>query len=226
MLNKTSMLLAAAVVALSASTAFADESNDRDRSGGRIGDHGGASMNGTPDQPVFGNGYNYGYDDGYARRERDDHFRPAPWRAQGHDRGYERGAYYYGSDCGDNRAAGTLLGAIAGGAIGSQLGHGNGGAIFGGVIIGGIAGNSLARDMDCGDRQYALTSYSAGFEGRIGDRQDWHNGRNHGSFTAVREYSRDGNTCRDFRERSTRDGRDTRREGTACRHADGNWYFE
>ncbi|MEI9886826.1 MAG: RT0821/Lpp0805 family surface protein [Rhizomicrobium sp.] len=217
MLNKTSMLLAAAVVALSAGAASADDSNHR-------GDRSGANVGGASNQPVYGSGYNYGYDDGYARRERNDRFRADPWRAP--DRGYQRGAYYYGNDCSGNTAAGTILGAIAGGAIGNQIGHGSGGATFAGVILGGLAGNSLARDVDCNDRRVALTSYSAGFEGRIGERHDWRNGSNYGSFTPVREYSRDGNTCRDFREASTRRGQGSSRNGTACRHTDGNWYFD
>ena len=80
-------------------------------------------------QPAYGNGYNYGYDDGYARRDRNDRYRNDPYR---HETRYERGAYYYGSDCdhGDN-AAGTVLGAITGGLIGGAVSHGNGGAVVG-----------------------------------------------------------------------------------------------
>ncbi len=221
MLNKTSLLLAAAVVALSAGAASAD-SNDRVRHD----DQGDVTMSDAPNQPIYGSGYNYGYDDGYARRERNDRYRADAWRAQNGEQGYQRGAYYYGSDCSGNAAAGTVVGAVAGGVIGNQLGHGNGGATVAGVILGGIAGNSISRDMDCSDRHYALTSYSAGFEGRIGERQDWSNGRNRGTFVPVREYSRNGNVCRDFREASYRDGAHYKRTGTACRRVDGNWYME
>jgi len=219
MLNRTSMLLAASIVALSAGAASADDGNRN-----QYGDQTGSAMTGEPNQPVYGNGYNRGYDDGYARRERNDRYRADPWHADNGNHGYQRGAYYYGSDC--NTATGTVLGAVAGGVIGSQMGHGNGGAIAAGVIVGGLAGNSLARDMNCSDRRYALTSYSAGFEGRIGQRYEWSNGRNRGSFTPVREYARDGNTCRDFRETSYSDGNRFNRSGTACRRNDGNWYME
>lgn len=222
MLNKTSVLLAAAVVALSAGGASADSNYNRHSGNGAAS----PANAGDPNQPVYGSGYNYGYDDGYARRERNDRYRADAWRAQGGNPGYQRGAYYYGSDCHDNTAAGTVLGAIAGGAIGNGISHGNGGATIAGVILGGIAGNSITGDMDCNDRHYALTSYSAGFEGRIGERHDWRNGDNRGSFTPVREFSRDGNTCRDFREASYRNGHDYSRSGTACRRADGNWYME
>ncbi len=101
MLNKTSMLLAVSVVALGAGAAHADDGNRNHQDNPAA-----VTMPGEPNQPVYGNGYNYGYDDGYARRERDDRYRADAWRAhdgdhgyQHGDRGYQRGAYYYGSDC-------------------------------------------------------------------------------------------------------------------------------
>jgi surface antigen len=122
------------------------------------------------------------------------------------------------------------LGAVAGGAIGNQFGHGNGRTVatVGGVILGGLAGNSIAHDMNCGDRRLALGSYGEGFEGRIGTRYRWHSsdGSNYGSFTPIREYSRDGSTCRDFRDVGHGNGHDYDRSGTACRHVDGNWYLD
>jgi surface antigen len=144
------------------------------------------------------------------------------------DRRYERGANYYGSDCSGNTAAGTVLGAIAGGLIGNAASHGNGGAVVGGVILGGLAGNSIASNMNCDDRRMAMTSYSQGFDGRVGQRHNWRNknGRSYGSFTPTREFSRDGNTCREFREAGYSNRRSYNRTGTACRHNDGNWYTD
>ena len=37
---------------------------------------------GDPAQAGYGNGYNYGYDDAMARRDRDAHYRAEAWRAQ------------------------------------------------------------------------------------------------------------------------------------------------
>jgi hypothetical protein len=66
------LLGATAIVALSAGAAYSDPS-DR---GGR-NDHGSSTVPmSDPAQSGYGNGYNYGYDDGYARRERNDRFRP------------------------------------------------------------------------------------------------------------------------------------------------------
>ncbi len=223
MLNKMSMLLATAAVVLGAGAAFADPYDDNQQNNGqyRSGPMAGDDQN----QPTYGNGYNYGYDDGYARRDRNDRYRSDAYR---HEARYDRGAYYYGNDCRDNAATGTVLGAIAGGLIGGAASHGNGGAVVGGVILGGLVGNSISSDMNCSDRRYAMSSYSQGFEGRIGHHYSWRNesGDSHGSFTPTREYSRGGNICRDFRETGYGNGHDYNRTGTACRHNDGNWYTE
>lgn len=224
MLNKTSMLLAVAAVALGASAAFADPYDN-----GWRNDQVNSAPYGSNDRnsSIYSNGYNYGYDDGYARRGRNDHYRSDSYRAEG---GYQRGVNYYGSDCNGNVAAGTLVGAIAGGAIGNQFGHGDGrtAATLGGVVIGGLAGNAIARDMNCNDRHYALASYRDGFEGRIGQRYDWRSNQdgNYGSFTPTREYSRNGYVCRDFTDITYRNGREYDRSGTACRENDGNWHME
>jgi hypothetical protein len=83
MLNKMNILLAAtAVVALSAGAASADPYDHHDNH-----DNAGLSVTvGDPGQSAYyGNGYNYGYDDGYARRERDAHYRAETWHAQQND---------------------------------------------------------------------------------------------------------------------------------------------
>lgn len=224
MLNKSAMLLAAAVVALSAGAASADPYQGDSR-------YGDPSMNN--EQSAYSNGYNFGYDDGMARRDRNDRYRAdnyRDYRDQGHRRGYDRGAYYYGNDCAGNNATGTVLGAVAGGVIGNQFGHGGGrtAATVGGVILGGIVGNSISRDLNCNDRRYAMSSYGQGFEGRIGQHYDWRNneGGDYGSFTPTREYSRGGLICRDFQDVSYSNGRQYARTGTACRQNDGNWYLQ
>jgi surface antigen len=208
MLNRMSILLATAALVFGAGTANA-QSNERN----------------GPNQPIYGNGYNYGYDDGYARRDRNDRFRADPYR---HQVRYERGAYYYGNDCGNNTATGTVLGAVAGGLLGNAAGRGNGGAVVGGVILGGLMGNAIASNMNCDDRRVAMSSYSQGFNGRVGQRHNWRNkdGRSYGSFTPTREFSRDGNICRDFKEAGSSNRHAYNRTGTACRHDDGNWYTD
>ena len=76
MLNKMSILLAAtAAVALSAGAAVAQP--DRNDNGPNM-----SVTVGDPGQAGYGNGYNYGYDDAMARRDRDAHYRAEAWHAQ------------------------------------------------------------------------------------------------------------------------------------------------
>ncbi len=220
MLNKSSLLLAAAMVALAAGTASADP-YDRDN---RPGDR--QDVQSSAEQSAYNNGYNNGYDDATARHDRDDRYRSDRYRVESNNGRYERGAYYYGNDC--NTAGGTFAGAVVGGVIGNQFGRGDGrtAATIGGVILGGIAGNAIASDMNCDDRREAFVSYRDGFEGRIGQRYSWRGNGNYGSFTPVREFSRGGYTCRDFTTVTFHRGREVLRSGTACRQNDGNWYLQ
>lgn len=139
-----------------------------------------------------------------------------------------QGRYYYGDDCRDqNRAAGTVLGAIAGGIIGNQFGHGGGraAATVGGVILGGAIGNKIAGDMDCQDRQYAFRVYDEGLDGPIGRRYEWRDPRGHyGYFIPTREYRHHRKWCRDFEVGVWRHGRWNVNYGTACQYRDG-WHF-
>jgi surface antigen len=129
----------------------------------------------------------------------------------------------WADDCHDNRAAGTVLGAIAGGLIAGGASHGNGGAIAGGVIFGGLAGNALSRDIDCEDRDYAGRAYEDAFDGDVGERYEWQ-GRhgNHGYIVVNREYREDGRRCKDFTQVVWHHGDRFSRDGTACRRH-GEW---
>jgi len=126
---------------------------------------------------------------------------------------------------GHDHAAGTVLGAIAGGVLGGAVSHGNGGAVVGGALLGGLAGNAISRDMDCSDRPYAARSYNESFRGRIGDRREWSNGPDHGYVVTNREYRRGPRLCRDFTQVVYRHGREFDRNGTACQRRDGEWEF-
>ena len=88
----------------------------------------------------------------------------------------------------DNRATGTIFGAIAGGLIGGVASHGNGLATVGGVIGGGLLGNVIAGDMDCEDQAQAYPIYADGLNGDIGRPYEWRARPNRGTFTSTREY--------------------------------------
>lgn len=128
-------------------------------------------------------------------------------------------------DCsGHGHAGGTILGALAGAAIGSAASHGNGGAVAAGAIFGGFAGNAISRDIDCDDRDRVGRAYHESFYGEVGERYEWE-GHDRGYITTTREYRRHGRLCRDFEQVVYRHGREYTREGTACLRR-GEWVFE
>ena len=140
--------------------------------------------------------------------------------------GIARADDYYGDDChNDNRAAGTVLGAIAGGVIGGAVSHGNGGAVVGGVVLGGLAGNAIAGDIDCDDRPYAWHTYRMALDGPPGERYDWDHNGHHGYIVAHEEYWRGDRQCRDFTVVTFHHGDEFSHDGTACRYPDGDWHF-
>ena len=91
------------------------------------------------------------------------------------------------------------------------------------MILGGLLGNALSRDIDCDDQRYAFDSYSLSLNGDIDRDYEWHHGSNYGTFRTTREYRDNGTVCRDFRAVTYRNGQRFEREGTACRDTDGNW---
>jgi len=130
-------------------------------------------------------------------------------------------------DCsGRDHTTGTVLGAIAGGVLGSAMSHGNGGAVVGGAVLGGLAGNAISRDMDCNDRPYAARAYDSSFQGRIGERHEWQNGPDRGYVVTNREYRHGNRLCRDFTQVVYRNGREYDRQGTACSKKGGPWEFQ
>ena len=129
-------------------------------------------------------------------------------------------------DCHSDHATGTVLGAIAGGLIGSAASHGNGGAVVGGAIVGGLAGHAIGRDIDCDDRGEASRAYEDAFDGDVGERYEWrgrHGG--HGYIVVNREFYEHGHRCVDFTQVVWRHDDRTEHDGTACRRHD-EWEFE
>lgn len=137
--------------------------------------------------------------------------------------------------CGDNAALGTVIGAVAGGAIGNQFGSGDGNtaATIGGAILGGIAGNAIARDAcdnERADAYYYNTSYADAFDDRNeGRRHDWRNPNNgnYGYVTPRRRVQGDRygyrNECREFEQTVYINGQRYDDTGIACRSDDGSW---
>ncbi len=144
-----------------------------------------------------------------------------------------------GADSKDNGAAkeshtgenvGTILGAIGGALLGSQVGKGNSrtlGMVAGGAL-GALLGNNLGRRFDERDRALQTKAAEKAMTRPVGQAVPWSNpdSGNSGSVTPLKQETRasDGATCRSFEQRvQTKDGSTAATQGTACREPDGTW---
>lgn len=123
---------------------------------------------------------------------------------------------------GRNVPGSTLVGATAGGLIGSQLFHGRGSfaGVIAGALIGGVVGNYAGRAMDERDRRRMSRAI-------VYNRPDhWTNTRTDATYDVKpqRSYtSRSGRYCREYQTKVTVGGRTRSAYGTACRQPDGQW---
>lgn len=93
------------------------------------------------------------------------------------------------------------------------------------ALLGGHAGNIIARDMACADRRYAVRAYDQSFRSPVGRRAEWKRGPNRGYIVTHREFYQGRRLCRDFTQVVYRKGRQFDRAGTACQRRDGPWEF-
>ena len=124
---------------------------------------------------------------------------------------------------------GTLVGALAGGLIGSQFGGGTGEHIaagLAGAAIGGLIGNRIGASMDEQDRRLAYQAQMQALEsGRSGAAVPWRNpdsGR-YGSVVPGPAYQSNGLQCRPYTHTIYIDGTPQVARGNACRNPDGTW---
>ncbi len=132
------------------------------------------------------------------------------------------------SDTGPKETGGTLIGAAAGGLVGSQFGSGSGKLVATGlgVLVGGLLGNSIGKSMDQQDRARALQAQQAAYSAPVGQRIVWNNPDNghSGVVVPVREgQDTYGNYCREFQTTVTIDNKPQQAYGQACRQPDGSW---
>jgi surface antigen len=130
---------------------------------------------------------------------------------------------------GPNKAdTGLVLGSVAGGVVGNQIGDGRGRvlATVAGAVVGGIVGSEIGRSMDARDRQLAQEAeFDALERGQSGSKRQWRNPDNgrYGEIVPSKPYKRGANDCRDFTHTIYIDGRPQQMRGTACRNPDGTW---
>lgn len=124
--------------------------------------------------------------------------------------------------------SGTVIGALAGGILGNQVGKGSGKvlATVAGAVIGGVVGSELGKSLDENDRRAAAEAeYRALETGQSGKATPWHNpdsGRR-GVIVPKPPYQDRGQNCRDYTHTIYIDGEPQIMKGTACRSNDGKW---
>ena len=124
----------------------------------------------------------------------------------------------------DRNAVGAVLGGIAGAAIGSQVGDGDGRtvAIIVGAALGALIGARIERALDDGDRACMGHALEIGETGRS---VEWKNSATGVQYTLVPgKGSKSGNsTCRNFTLMAERDGRKASQQALACQTKQGVW---
>jgi surface antigen len=123
---------------------------------------------------------------------------------------------------------GTLIGAAAGGLVGSQFGGGagKGVATLLGVLAGGFIGSQVGKSLDQADLQYANQTTQQALEtAPSGRSMAWRNpdSGNQGTITPRPAYASGNTQCREFQQTITVGGQTQDAYGTACRQPDGSW---
>lgn len=145
-----------------------------------------------------------------------------------HYRGYTgrdwRNDYGIGGGRCDRSQVGTVIGAVAGGAVGSSMARRDNQliAILVGASIGAVIGREIDRDMDRRDRGCLAHGFEMGRDGRA---VRWDGARPGMVYTMTPRggYQRDGYQCRRFTLERQWDGRRQQSQGNACRVGDGEW---
>lgn len=132
--------------------------------------------------------------------------------------------------CGPGRhqETGTLVGVLAGGLLGSQIGKGKGKvpATLVGAFLGGVIGNEIGRSLDEADQRAALEAqYQALEYGAPGTPTGWRNpdSGHYGQIVPGAPYQTSGRHCRDYTHTIYVNGRPETLRGRACRNPDGTW---
>jgi surface antigen len=132
-------------------------------------------------------------------------------------------------DVGTKQTIGTLLGAGAGGLVGSQIGSGRGqlAAVAAGTLIGAIVGSEVGKSLDRADRLALERATQSSLErAPSGTATQWRNpdSGNYGTITPRPAYqTSNGQYCREYQQTVVVGGETQSAYGRACRQPDGTW---
>jgi len=119
---------------------------------------------------------------------------------------------------------GVIIGAIAGGLLGNQVGGGSGRVLATviGAMAGGAIGGSVGRSMDETDRMNTAMALE---NVRTGVPSTWTNPDTGYEYvvTPTNTYESGTGPCREYTMDATIGGNTEQVYGTACRQADGSW---
>ena len=119
---------------------------------------------------------------------------------------------------------GMVIGAIAGGILGNQVGGGSGRvlATIAGTAAGAMIGGAIGKSMDQTDQ---LHSAAALENVRTGVPSAWVNPDTGNQYvmTPTRTYDSGSGPCREYTLDATIGGQEEQIYGTACRQPDGSW---
>jgi len=119
---------------------------------------------------------------------------------------------------------GIAAGAVLGGVLGRQIGHGSGQdvATIAGAALGAFFGSHVGRKMDREDQLKTSAALERSPDGRSNTWRNPNNGQTY-SVRPTRTYDGPAGPCRDFTAVTDIDGREEVVEGSACRQSDGSW---
>ncbi len=128
----------------------------------------------------------------------------------------------------NKQTAGTVLGGVGGGLIGSRIGGGRGKVIstIAGAILGGVVGGHIGQQLDERDKLLMARATQTTLESSpSGKSTTWRNpDTGHSGTVTPQGWSIKGNTvCRPFTQTITVDGKSEIARGSACRNRDGTW---
>jgi surface antigen/Ni/Co efflux regulator RcnB len=164
-----------------------------------------------------------------ARREYSRAEREQQWRAR-YARHYQLNDDAFYREC-RNRPdpAGALVGAVIGGLLGNAAGNRRNQTetTIMGVVAGGAIGAALTNKLDCNDRSYAYKTYTTGFNaGRANAFYDWQNPQTgtRGRLHVLDYYEDEDNFhCSVYSQTIWINGRPEEARGRACQQPDGAW---
>jgi surface antigen len=129
---------------------------------------------------------------------------------------------------GNRAGTGTVVGAVAGGIIGNQVGKGSGqvAATAIGAVVGGIVGHEIGKSMDEADRRAAMEAeYRALETAQSGSQTPWRNpdSGHYGYVVPSQPYKYNNLDCRNYTHTIYISGQPQTMRGKACRQPDGTW---